>query len=106
MTGADLLVKILQAEGVRQCLCFPMTPIIEAVARAGLRVITTRQERVAGNMADGVSRSTNGREIGVFTVSNLARTGHGQRGITNETPFAGRFVTGQVIVADGGLHPH
>ena len=72
MTGADLLVKILKAEGVRQCLCFPMTPIIEALARAGLRVITTRQERVAGNMADGVSRSTNGREIGVFTVQALA----------------------------------
>ena len=72
MTGADLLVKILKAEGVRQCLCFPMTPIIEAVASAGLRVITTRQERVAGNMADGVSRSTNGREIGVFTVQALA----------------------------------
>ena len=72
MTGADLLVKILKAEGVRQCLCFPMTPIIEAMARAGLRVITTRQERVAGNMADGVSRSTNGREIGVFTVQALA----------------------------------
>ena len=72
MTGADLLVKILQAEGVRQCLCFPMTPIIEAVARAGMRVITSRQERVAGNMADGVSRSTNGREIGVFTVQALA----------------------------------
>ena len=72
MTGADLLVKILKAEGVRQCLCFPMTPIIEAVARAGMRVITTRQERVAGNMADGVSRSTSGREIGVFTVQALA----------------------------------
>ena len=72
MTGADLLVKILKSEGVRQCLCFPMTPIIEAVARAGMRVITTRQERVAGNMADGVSRSTNGREIGVFTVQALA----------------------------------
>ena len=36
MTGADLLVKILKAEGVRQCLCFPMTPIIEAMARARL----------------------------------------------------------------------
>ena len=22
MTGADLLVKILKAEGIRQCLCF------------------------------------------------------------------------------------
>ena len=91
MTGADLLVKILKAEGVRQCLCFPMTPIIEAMARAGLRVITTRQERVAGNMADGVSRSTNGREIGVFTVQALAGSENAFAGVaqahTDSTPL-------------------
>ena len=91
MTGADLLVKILKAEGVRQCLCFPMTPIIEAMARAGLRVITTRQERVAGNMADGVSRSTNGREIGVFTVQALAGSENAFAGVaqahTDSTPI-------------------
>ncbi len=71
-TGADALVKILQAEGVRQCFCYPYSPIIDAMARADLRVVTARQERVAGNMADGVSRSTNGRQIGVFTVQALA----------------------------------
>ena len=91
MTGADLLVKILKAEGIRQCLCFPMTPIIEAVARAGMRVITTRQERVAGNMADGVSRSTNGREIGVFTVQALAGSENAFAGVaqahTDSTPL-------------------
>ena len=91
MTGADLLVKILQAEGVRQCFCFPMSPIIEAMARAGLRLITTRQERVAGNMADGVSRSTNGREIGVFTVQALAGSENAFAGVaqahTDSTPI-------------------
>ena len=91
MTGADLLVKILKAEGIRQCFCFPMSPIIEAMARAGLRVITTRQERVAGNMADGVSRSTNGREIGVFTVQALAGSENAFAGVaqahTDSTPL-------------------
>ena len=72
MTGADLFVQILQMEGVRQVFCFPLTPIMEAMSRAGLRLITTRQERVAGNMADGVSRSTNGRSIGCFTVQARA----------------------------------
>ena len=90
MTGADLLVRILKAEGIRQCFCFPNSPIIEAMARAGLRVITTRQERVAGNMADGVSRSTNGREIGVFTVQALAGAENAFAGVaqahTDSTP--------------------
>ena len=91
MTGADLLVKILKAEGIRQCFCFPNSPIIEAMARAELRVITTRQERVAGNMADGVSRSTNGREIGVFTVQALAGSENAFAGVaqahTDSTPM-------------------
>ena len=90
MTGADLLVRILKAEGIRQCFCFPNSPIIEAMARAGLRVISTRQERVAGNMADGVSRSTNGREIGVFTVQALAGAENAFAGVaqahTDSTP--------------------
>ena len=53
MTGADAIVKILQTEGIKQAFCYPTTPLLEAMARAGLRVITSRQERVAGNMADG-----------------------------------------------------
>ena len=72
MTGADALVQILKAEGVKQVFCFPYTPVMEAMARADLRILLTRQERVAGNMADGVSRSTNGREIGTWTVQQSA----------------------------------
>jgi thiamine pyrophosphate-dependent acetolactate synthase large subunit-like protein len=72
MTGADAIVKILQIEGIDKAFCFPSTPLLEAMALAGLRVITARQERVAGNMADGVSRSTNGRQMGVFTIQQLA----------------------------------
>ena len=71
-TGADLLARILKAEGVEQVFCFPLSSIQEALTMAGIRTITTRQERVAGNMADGVSRSTNGRKIGVVAVQALA----------------------------------
>ena len=72
MNGAELFVKILQMEGIRQVFCYPFIPVMEAMSRGGLRLVTTRQERVAGNMADGVSRSTNGRSIGCFTVQARA----------------------------------
>lgn len=72
MTGADALAQILKIEGVRHVFCFPYTPIMEALARADIRIVLARQERVAGNMADGVSRSTSGRQTGVFTVQQSA----------------------------------
>ena len=90
MTGADAVVKILKAEGIRQVFCYPTTPILDALARADIRVITSRQERVAGNMADGVSRSTNGRQIGTFTVQQSAGAENAFAGIahsyTDSTP--------------------
>ena len=72
MTGSDALARILLAEGVKQVFSYPYSPVMEGMARADLRLIMARQERVAGNMADGVSRSTNGREIGTFTVQQSA----------------------------------
>ena len=90
MTGADALVQILKAEGIRHAFCFPTTPVLEAMARADLRVILARQERVAGNMADGVSRSTNGNQIGTWTVQQSAGAENAFAGIshsyTDSTP--------------------
>ena len=90
MNGADAIAKILKAEGIRQVFCYPTTPILDALARADIRVITSRQERVAGNMADGVSRSTNGRQIGTFTVQQSAGAENAFAGIahsyTDSTP--------------------
>ena len=91
MQAADVLVEILRAEGVRQCFCYPFSTLIDPMARAGMRVIVTRQERVAGNMADGVSRSTNAAEIGVVTVQGLAGSENAFAGIahayTDSTPL-------------------
>ena len=90
MQTADALVQILRAEGVEQSFCYPFSPIMDAMARAGVKPIVTRQERVAGNMADGVSRSTNGDKMGVVTVQALAGSENAFAGIahahTDSTP--------------------
>jgi acetolactate synthase-1/2/3 large subunit len=70
--GSDAIAEVLKIEGVEQVFCFPFTPIIESLADAGIRPIVARQERVAENMADGFSRTTCGRRIGVVTVQQSA----------------------------------
>ena len=90
MQTADALARILRAEGVGQAFCYPFSPIMDALSRAGVKPIVTRQERVAGNMADGVSRSTDGKTLGVVTVQALAGSENAFAGIahahTDSTP--------------------
>ena len=80
MLGSQVIAHILKLEGVDQVFCFPLTPILDALTEAGVRLIVARQERVAGNMADGFSRATCGQRIGVVTV---------QQGPGSENAFAG-----------------
>ena len=63
MNGSQVIARILTLEGVKQVFCFPMTPILEALAEEGIRPIVARQERVAENMADGFSRTSLGERI-------------------------------------------
>ncbi len=107
MTGADAVAKVLKAEGVTQVICFPYTPGQEAVARADIRLVLPRQERVAGNMADGISRSTNGRQIGVFMVQHNAGVENAFSGVahahTDGTPIL--FLPGHSPVEEFGIPP-
>jgi thiamine pyrophosphate-dependent acetolactate synthase large subunit-like protein len=80
MKGSQAIAEILKREGVEHVFCFPYTPILDSLAEAGIRPIVARQERVAENMADGFSRATLGRKIGVVTV---------QQGAGAENAFAG-----------------
>lgn len=66
------IAEILKTEGVGQVFCFPFTPILEALAEAGIRPVVARQERVAENMADGYSRTRLGDGVGVVTVQQAA----------------------------------
>lgn len=72
MNVAQAIAEILKREGTEYLFCFPSTPIMDACAEAGIRPIVVRQERLAGNMADGFSRQTNGKRIGVASVQQSA----------------------------------
>ena len=66
MKGVDVIAEVLKREGTEFIACFPHNDLIEACAKAGIRPVMCRQERVGIAIADGFSRVTNGRRIGVF----------------------------------------
>lgn len=68
MRVVDAIAEILKREGVQFLSCFPTAPMIEAAASAGIRPLVCRQERVGVGIADGFSRVSNGRRIGVFAM--------------------------------------
>jgi len=65
-----MVARILKLEGVEQLFCFPVNPIIDTAALEGIRPIMARAERAVIGMADGFSRATRGRRIGVCAVQN------------------------------------
>ena len=70
MNAAAAIASILKAEGTEYLFCFPINPLIDECARAGIRPIVTRTERALLNMADGYSRVSNARRIGVAAVQH------------------------------------
>jgi acetolactate synthase I/II/III large subunit len=80
MKVVDAIAEILKREGVEFLSAYPTTPIIDAAAAAGIRPVLCRQERVGVGIADGFTRTANGRRIGVFAM---------QYGPGAENAFAG-----------------
>jgi acetolactate synthase I/II/III large subunit len=63
---ADAIARALKDECVELLICYPRNLLIDRCVESGLRPIVCRQERVGAGIADGISRSTNGKKIGVF----------------------------------------
>ena len=80
MQGADAIAEILRREGTEFLAVYPAQPLVDAAAKAGIRPIICRQERVGMAIADGFSRVTNGKRIGVFAM---------QQGPGSENAFPG-----------------
>src|SRR6185436_14823050 len=68
MKVVDAIAEIMKREGIEFLSTYPTTPIIDAAAAAGIRPVLCRQERVGVGIADGFSRTTNGRRLGVFAM--------------------------------------
>ena len=68
MNGADAIAEILKREGVEFLSVFPAQEMIDAVAKIEVRPVLCRQERVGMAIADGFSRTTSGRKLGVFAM--------------------------------------
>ncbi len=80
MQGADAIAEVLRREGVEFLAVYPAQPMVDAAAKAGIRPIICRQERVGMAIADGFSRITNGKRLGVFSM---------QQGPGSENAFPG-----------------
>src|SRR6476659_5296544 len=70
MKVGEAIAYILGCEGVDTLIGYPVSPLIEPAAAAGIRPIIVRQERSGLHMADSMSRMTSGKRIGVFTMQS------------------------------------
>src|SRR5262245_28109775 len=99
MNVSAAIARILKAEGTEYLFCFPVNPLIDECARIGIRPIVARTERALLNMADGFSRASNGRRIGVAAV---------QHGPGSENAYAGvaqAFADGSPLLFLPGGYP-
>jgi acetolactate synthase-1/2/3 large subunit len=62
----DAIARILKTEGAEFLSAYPTTPLIEAAARAEIRPVLCRQERVGVGIADGYARVKNGKTLAAF----------------------------------------
>ena len=70
MEAGAAIAEILKREGVEIIFGYPVNHILEFAARAGIRPIIVRQERIGLHMADAMSRLTSGQKIGVFAMQH------------------------------------
>jgi acetolactate synthase I/II/III large subunit len=68
----EYIARILKHEGVEWMACYPSNPLIEAVAKEGIRPIAFRHERGAVMAADGFSRVSDRKRFGVVAMQAQA----------------------------------
>ena len=93
MKAADAIAEILKREGVDTLIGYPVNHIIEHAARADLRTVIVRQERIGLHMADAMARLSSGDRIGVFAM---------QHGPGAENAFGGGRASVRRVGADPG----
>lgn len=70
MSNADVIIEILEKEGIEFLAGFPNNRLFNSAASHSVRPIIARTERVAINMADAYTRMNNGKKIGAVAVQD------------------------------------
>jgi thiamine pyrophosphate-dependent acetolactate synthase large subunit-like protein len=81
MKVVEAIAEIMKREGIEMLLAYPVNHIIEYAARADIRPIIVRQERVGLHMADAISRLSSGKSIGAFAMQHGPGTENAYGGI-------------------------
>lgn len=81
MNGNEYVAKILKQEGVELITCYPNNPVIEEVAKQGIRPVAFRHERGAIMAADGISRTSGRQRFGVAVIQAQAGAENAMGGI-------------------------
>src|SRR6266853_1982995 len=99
-TGAQLLVRMLKAEGVRHLFTLSglhIAPIYAACVEEGIQLVDTRHEQAAAHAADATARLTRG--IGVCAVT-------AGPGVTDAlTGIANAYAANSPVLLLGGAAP-
>ena len=75
------IAEILKREGVDILFGYPRNAVLEAAAEADIRTVIVRQERTGLHMADGYSRMTRGKKMGVFAMQHGPGTENAYGGV-------------------------
>ncbi len=100
LTGAQIIVEALQAQGVGVIFGFPggaTLPIYDQLSRSGIKHILTRHEQGAAHMADGFARASG--QVGVC----MATSGPGATNLV--TGLATAYMDSSPVVAITGQVP-
>jgi len=81
MNGIEYIASILKLEGVELMPCYPSNPLIEEVAKVGIRPVAFRHERGAIMAADGISRTSGRQRFGVVAIQAQAGAENAMGGI-------------------------
>jgi acetolactate synthase-1/2/3 large subunit len=70
MKVGDAIAEIMRREGIEILCGYPVNHLLEFAAKADIRPVIVRQERVGLHMADAISRVTSGKKIGAFCMQH------------------------------------
>ncbi len=81
MKVGEAIAEIMKREGIEILCGYPVNHLIEFAAKADIRPVMVRQERIGLHMADAISRVTSGRTIGAFCMQHGPGTENAYGGV-------------------------